>query len=302
MTRRSDRINITIEFYQVSMGLDNDGPAFGGLLETLCTDETLNRPLPHSNGIMREIKSLSSCRDGSFVGVFAKIQHTSIPFAAIPGGTERDIPLEHNEGIMEKLYFRFYPEFNIMVMQGNRKCGTSGQLASHINRLFEGLEEQILFSPVLQPDSWERLMSPGTSIRKIDLKIAKPSGNQFYPSDDFSAHMLGLINIPGAASLALTLSADLRSRDNESRSLSRGMKGIMRSLFSQNDSNVERARISVESDECSKALIDLMADRLKALTMVTMIGRYPDPVEIRSKLKDEYLNHHEIFSTLFSDG
>jgi hypothetical protein len=130
---------------------------------------------------------------------------------------------------------------------------------------------RVVADPVVQPDAMRRLMRGGVELRKVQLRIARPTNPDWYPSDDFSREILAVLAQGGGDSLYLQAVADGRLASTKQTDLSGRWKKAIREFV--NDGVATTARVEVAEDGIDHP-IDLIADRLLSHIEVDHDGRY----------------------------
>ena len=268
-------------------------PTVSKLFKQLLVESERKMSRNHDDVFHREIRHLKQLNDGTFTGIFVKIRLTDIPTAGCAGGDEWDIELGDDEGIFEKSFFQFYPEFEILLFQRNKNCGSASQLGELLNYIFVNEYKAVEFNPVLQKDVWEQLMDGDVRLRKVNLKVARPTNLKDY-EDDW--HILNLFGRTGATFLDLEFRANLK--DKETFYLYSSIKSFLRKFYGGSDS-VKGMTVDVDLLGQRKTL-DLISGCLVEIIKVAKVGRYPDSVSIKNEMLGIYENHYDTIKTLFS--
>ena len=203
---------VKIGFYHgVTAKSENENiSSIGDVLELIENGSLPSPNIPISLATSREIREVQrSSHFSGFVGVFAKFQHSDIPTIAVPSGEERDIDMSDDEGLLEKLYFLYIPEFDILVC---RLTGTAAPLGSYLSAAFAPnfANKAIVFSPIIQTSAWERLMAEDALIQSFKMKIARPTNPELLPDDPWSKSLLGMFSSSEGAVITVKMAAELR--------------------------------------------------------------------------------------------
>lgn len=269
-----------IDFYQGDMALDAQAPTVWAILTKLATSSPVPCFVVGANGF--EVRRLRLNADGKSVhGEFAKIRQGEIPHAGAPGGTERELELEPDEGLVEKNFFYYFQERRLLLFQKNGNASTAARFASYLSFC---CEESVSFNPVLQPDPLRRLLRGEVHARRIKLGLARPTNPGIIPSDIWSQEVLGVLQKAGGFSMALEIRGDGRSRDPEKRLLSDRIKSSVAELLDLGP--LRSAVVTVADDDGAEVgVIDLVKDRLSSLQPVDKVGRYFVPESMYKALR-----------------
>lgn len=225
-----------------------------------------------------QVKGLRSSGNG-FHGALCKFRTTDLPLAGKPGGVERELDLDDDEGLIEKNHFLFQNENNLLVFQRNGHAARVNRLSEYLTSYFG---ETIVFNPVIQPDAIERLMDEELEPVSLDLSYTPPKNRDFFPDDDWGKRLALLAADGNGARIKVSLSADRRSADTAKHHLWQGIKKSAAAIAGTNNASVARVKVTDGNVEYP---IDLIADRLVANEEVEMIGRYPSRESIYSSLR-----------------
>lgn len=300
MVARSEMKQVRVGFFHCSIDQE-DKILLSSIFEKLIAKGRSTLPAKdYGRDHQKQLRDLSFT-NGCFYGTFAKLRYENIPTVASAGGQERDIPLQDEEGLMEKSYFLFHPQYQVLAFQQNRHCGTANQLAHYFTTLIPKSlgDNPLVFNPILLPDAWDRLLDEGSIIQKLDLKVAAPKNRDYFPPVDFAETLLETMTANNGAYLAIDLSANLRSRDESENRLDRGIIGKVRRLLGEGESIVERARFTID-DGTEGRVIDLLEEHMKSTKMVEMFGRYPASIAIKRVLQEAYHEHEATIQHIFS--
>lgn len=279
--------NIKIRFYVGYVGLNGGDGLVSEVLSRLSAQTSF--PCLNYGDAHYQIRGLRKFHNGSsFQGVFAKLRNTDMPHIGDPEGGEREIDMEKNEGVIEKNYFLYYKKHELLVYQSNLHGSTIDAFGKYFSNL---VNHATIFSPIIKPDSISRLMKEGREPTRIEVKIAKPTNPDFYPSDDWTDRTLSLMNEMGGSTVNLTISAGGRGKSRQW--LMPSVKDFLYKAVASGHAKV--AKISLSGLEHP---IDLLADRILVIRSVKMNGRYPLETDIYSALlaaRDEVSKDLDIY-------
>jgi hypothetical protein len=237
------------------------------------------------NGVKYEFRDLS--KEGQCVrGYVSRLRYSDLPHAAAPGGTERELALAEDEGLIEKNYFRYYAERNLLVFQHHGYGTTTYQLSNYLAQLFS---ETITMNPIIQADAMQRIMSNDIKPKMLELSISKPSA-KFVPETDFSKEAMEMMNSSNGLRLYLRVSLG-RSKEGKKRYLANIIKDSVSELFETGILSVARLNVSEDGDTHP---IDLISDRITAMINVQTNGRYPVASSVYRELEDAWNSNRSI--------
>ena len=265
----------TVDFYTVQVGAGGVNAAFTGFLTDLAENDGISAPRSDNNGNEWIIKSVVGNRR-YYSGVYGKLRKNDIPKIGDEAGHEEEIQLEDHQGLIEKNYFLYYPQQNLLVWQVNVSASWPASFASYLTDHFG---EATIFHPVVTVDNMERFMRGDAELVKAELTIARPTNPELYDNDDFSRSVMQLMNGTEAASIRLSVVANRPGGRGE-----RLPNQLKDSINMLTDSGVVRRAKADVSYDGETHPIDLIYDRLKAKITVDLIGRYPDHRMVLSEL------------------
>lgn len=262
----SDVKNYRIEFYQLSFKpsakLGSLSDAFQSVLDSTSPSAS-NR-----EGYTREIWGLKKRDDGSFVGELRKFRNSNIPDKGAPGKDSSPIPLEQDEGIIERNFFVFFPRYNIVGWHRNYiACGIN-RFSLFLTAIFES---SVKAAPLLEKEAVARLMRGDIKMKKIQLTIPRPRNPELYPDTDFSQKTLELLGDAGADTMQIVMGINTRRGDSNGR-LHQNVKFAMQELV---DFGAKKAVIEVFDADGVVHPVDLIADRIVSTQSVVTDASFP---------------------------
>lgn len=256
----------TIDFFQLSIVATGDVPTPEDGFRAIHEDEY--QPILNSSGYTRDLWRLESRkRPMSYAGQFRKFRTTDLPEIGTAGGNAKELALDDDEGVVERNFFVYYKEHQLLGWCRNGHANTASQFASFLGQLWG---TKVSIGPVLEPDAVRRLMSGNVDLKKVTLSIPRPTSRDLYPEEDFSNGTLALLNKSGADSLHLILSIDTRRSDTDGK-LSAHWK---RALAEFTSLGATTARAIVYEDGVEHP-IDLIADRVSSRQGIETNARFP---------------------------
>lgn len=234
-------------------------------------------PVLSVRGSDYELKNLELTPSRNLLkGVFAKFRHDALPHAGVPNGAERELELNEGEGLIEKNHFVLHRRWNVLVWQRN---GHAARIERFGDYLSDMLGDTVTFNPVLQPNAIQKLLRADLSVRKVQLKVARPTNLDLFPRPNdgaLSSHVAQLMANTNAMNIELNLRGDGRSSNHQRRFLSDRLKGAVHELFGSLP--VEKAKVQLEDENGVQDVVDLIAQRISSKQIVEMDddGRYPE--------------------------
>jgi hypothetical protein len=255
-----------IEFFQLSIIPNQDISSVRDLFEALDADE-YDTSL-EIGGFTREIWRLVFDRfDNSVCGQFRKFRDTDIPEIGSVGEDAEQIELEDDEGLIERNFFVYYEQNDLLAWHKNSHSSGVNQFA---NFLSTTAGVRVTAAPVIQSDAIARLMSGDVDLKKIEFTLPRPTNPRLYPEDDFGSSILGMMNNADADSLKISMGVDMRRADTEGKLTSR-LKRTLRNLV-RNGASTARAHVI---DDGVEYPIDLIADRVFSWQSVETNAHFP---------------------------
>ncbi|WP_421848365.1 DUF6731 family protein [Marinomonas sp.] len=269
------RRKIKFDFYECKVAASNPqlparsaGDIFAILANAFAEGQTTVRAVHRTQFDVRHI----SQTDYGYRGVIGKYRAADLPHAAAPGGEEREIPLEENERLLEKCYFKYFSDYSLLIIQRNRYAINSKQLSSYLTA------NSYTFSldPVIEAADLLRLMRNEVHIRTLNVKIARPTNPALFQNieHDFNNSIIQSLNASNGASVNITFRGDGHSSDPERRYLDNRLKRAVLEMKEKFD--LQSANLMLEEGDVSHPL-DLIADRLAHDVDIELDGRYPSP-------------------------
>lgn len=234
---------------------------------------------------------------GLLFGEFAKIRMDRLPSVGATGGQERRVQLADDEGILEKNFFLYDPNRNILAFQVDFHASRASRLAVYLSEI---AGETVAFDPIVKRDAAERLMRDEVEPLKMDLHFARPTNPELYPDDAWAAGIIEAL-APGApASVHLRLSSDRRSRDPGLHRLGDGVKEMLTAFSRSGLATTAKMTVLEEGQEYP---IDLLADRIRSQQDVEMEerGRYPVRRSMHAALQRAYESERESITAVLGE-
>ncbi|WP_200253947.1 DUF6731 family protein [Thiococcus pfennigii] len=243
-----------------------------------------DQPPAHENGpYLFEIRRLILSGKRYF-GEFIKLRRDQIPLAGAPGGSERDLELEEQEGLLEKNFFSYYPDHELLLFHKNGHASSASRLAWYLSKFSE---PRVVFDSILQPDPLRRLMRGDLNPRSLEIRFAPPSNADFFPAETWNRKILEILNGSAGISMHLHIRGDGKSRDPTRRFLSKDMKRAVAELCELGA--LKKAQVTLEEQDTEELIpLDLIHDRMYSIQDVEKQGRYFVPTAMRVALDNAY--------------
>ncbi|MFP1683371.1 DUF6731 family protein [Alloalcanivorax sp. C16-1] len=221
------------------------------------------------NGLTRELWQLDDSKPGTrhFFGQFRKFRTEDLPEVGAAGANARSLELAENEGVIEKNFFIFYKQHNILAWHLNGHGSSPKQFAQVLQ---ESWGTRVTADPIIASDALERLMNNGTILKSVSLSVARPTNPEVYVRTDFARDTMGLLNGSGGDSMRISLSVDGRRGDSQG-GLVEGWKSTLRDFMRI---GVRTAKAKIEEGGFEEH-IDLIADRVQSYQEVETDAKYP---------------------------
>lgn len=225
---------------------------------------------PTSDGTLTyEVRDLRSINNGNVVmGVFA-VMRDDAPHIRGTDRTERVIPLQDDEGVLEKNHFIFYAATGLIVYQVNQRASHPVRFEQHLTDL-AGRERTVVFGDILTRDAWQKLNSG--IVKRLEITIDTPRHPGAFDPDDFTGPTLHTMERAGAQKAQITLTAGRGV-------MSTWMKEQLQRL--RGGPHIDRLQVRLDGEEQP---IDLLANTVRDTIQVVINGRYPDTAQTLTEL------------------
>lgn len=282
---------VTIDFWQARV--DDEIRSLGEVFEALRGAA----PAQRIGTMYFEVRRLSLHRR-CYRGELAKIRQDDIPHAGAPGGVERDLALAEHEGLVEKNFFHYHADRNVLVYQRNGNGSASARLGQYLGLC---AERRVAFDPVLQLEPMRRLMRGGVRVRVADVRVATPQNPDMYANETINHHLMKVLQGTGAYGFQMIAkAAPLSVADPARVFLHDRVRSAVAELVRENA--VDRAVLDIEDADNVRSSIDLIKDRMVVVKPVEKPGRYFDPVGMHAALQEAFDDRREQLDELFGDG
>jgi hypothetical protein len=212
-------------------------------------------------------------KDEHFIFGELKYYRDDAPHIGKPKGKEKELQLEDEEHVIEKVFYLYSVKHRILLMQISAYFHSPNRLAEIVGN---NCSSTCYFAPLMRDDALQRATANIADSKKIVCAFAIPSAKVLSPSDDWSKAALTLAE-GGTGRMEFSITGDMRGTTKEPLKeslVSSVIRGARSGLL-------DKAKIYTASNEP----IDLLSDRLQSKIEVEMNGRYPQKWSVRNELK-----------------
>jgi hypothetical protein len=204
-------------------------------------------------------------------GAFARLREEA-PHVIGRADVEREITLEDGERVLEKSYFLYYEDTDILVFQMSRNVGYLSRFAIYWSRLLDGL--YVDFPPAVNVSRLEEILQTG--VREVNFTYARAPGALEHGPRWTQRAMEMLRPVHGAVG-KFTLRAP------RGEILGGHIGDLVRWAASGGD--VRRAKVLLQDE---RDPIDLFIEPIKVRIDVELNGRYPDERSAIEQMGEAY--------------
>lgn len=223
----------------------------------------------NDGGYVRELWRARQVRNpNAWFGQFRKFRQGDLPLVGAPGEEGHELEIEDDEALIEKNLFLVVPPHDILLWLVNGHANTPNQFTRFLSKL---AGTKVTADPIVQPDAMRRLMRGNLVLKKVQMRVARPTDATWYPADDFSKEIFEVMAKGGGDSLLVEASVDGRLAPSRRHALALRWKRAFRDFV--NDGHATMAKVDVIEDGIEYP-IDLLADRLVTSVQVDHDGRY----------------------------
>lgn len=271
-----DSKSYTVGFYTFGLANDFEG-TIADLLQTWI--DAGSAPVVARATSKFEVRRLQ--RVGNlFKGFIGKLRFDDLPHATRPGGNERELELEDDEGLIEKNFFLYFSQQGVFVYQHQANGATYTQFEQYLT---ETMGNTISLNPIIQPDAMRRLMRGEVKPRMVELTISKPAAN-FLGESRLTREMVALMNSSEGMRMHMKFSLG-PGRHGPLQALTNAFKSATAELMDHGIVTTAKFHVSEDGDTHP---IDLLADRIVGSATVNLVGRYPREADIFHALDESW--------------
>jgi hypothetical protein len=278
-----------VEFYQGYVQSDDKKRRVSQIMREVMEGSIPVHTFGEHNYRLRNPKILAAGK--SFQGVFAKYRLEVLPHVGAPAGAEREIALRRDEALIEKNHFVYYTQHQLLVYQSNFHASSAAWFARYLTNV---VNKAVIFNPVLQQDTLERLVAGNARPRWIEVSYAAPSDAVVKSARRaFSGGLINLLKQSGGVRAHVKVTPERKGY------LDLNLSEVIPRL--RDDVNLTTARVRVQQENGIEHTVDLVADRFLGQVDVKMKGAYPIAGEMFKALRACYDEHRTTIQQLVND-
>jgi hypothetical protein len=233
---------------------------------------------------------------GAWSGQFRKFRTVDLPHIGAPGEEEEELDIDPTKGIVERNFFLLVPPHNILLWQVNGHGNTPQQFARFLSSM-AGTE--VVADPVLLANPMRRLMRGGLTIKRIRLRVARPTNVDYYPEEDWSREVFDVLRNGGGDSMLVEVSMDGRKAETAQTAVDSKWRRAFREFVNDGVATSAVAEVIEDGDE---RVIDLLGDRLESRIEVDFDGRYVPATVMVSALQAAWDDVDGAIEEMFGSG
>lgn len=284
--------NYKVDFYAVTKDNQQKHTVLLDILENLEDDYTDQQSLGEEQEKfqIRSIAQIGKGKHRSFKAVFGRCRFESLTQGA-PDGKEADVELLPGHGLVEKNYFVYFPETNLIIYQRNSAGSHYAKLQNYI-QLLSG-EKAISLEPILTRDSYESILTNQNAARRVEFSISKPKDPSLY-GDKWSRKAINLVEEAGGISARFIIGV---GRQKTTTLLPQAVVDVV------NFSRLGLAKTAKIKLQGVDEPIDLIADRvIEKITVKLDSKSHIDPVDMYTELYNSKDRREEELKVFFGNG
>lgn len=203
-------------------------------------------------------------------GSFAHLRDDA-PHVASPAGVERELALDEDEHVIEKCFFLYREQSNVLVWQVNRQAGGLSRFAQYLSQVFD---EVVTLPMVMNEAEMERVLNG--DVYQVDFAYDRPQSlTNGVPQ--WNQNAFDMMSRVDAAHAKFSLRAARRG------SLLATVKTMLRELIPTDGVAKLRVKLTDETDP-----IELFMAPLKDTIRVALYGRYPRSSDVYAELESAF--------------
>ncbi|CQD39704.1 Uncharacterised protein [Yersinia enterocolitica] len=240
-----------------------------------------------------------------YFGYVSCVRHSLLPFIEDgETGSERIIPLNEKDYVVERTYLLYYYETDVLVLSLNH-LGPKVNDISYL--LYKKLNQiPIKFEAIWKEDDMKELLEQGNVLRSCDLTIAAPRNfnvSNYDLSNNLSKDIVRMV-VMGGTHLKLSLRGRARPKKDGFSYLSDTVRNAIKELLEtfpkgSGGLTIKKAEVTEPSNTKPKSLLDQV---LVSKKTINIIGGYPSDSDIRTAMISakidvrDYLRQYELQS------
>ena len=280
-------------FFNTSLAINNHKYYLRDILPVLqngTTPISTNLPPRNVSGTVFQVRDLSFYGANLSVvsGVFGRLRDDA-PNKIDNVGAETQLALLSTDRLIEKCYFLYYINTDILVWQASRDVGPANKFAEYLSDLISNTRNSILMfnvNPLVDANSLQRVLSG--DIKAIECKMARPN-TRLVNQPVWTQGAFDIMSSLNAATIKLNVSA--------ARGILSNATALIKQLVADNSVSLLRVKIDGEDDP-----IDLFADRIDERFFVNLNGHYPVASDLLNNLDTAYSNQRSLITAYFNQN
>ncbi len=232
-------------------------------------------------------------KGGRFQGVLRKFRNDDFPKVGKRGeAEERNLILNEGESLIEKNFFLYDTNRNVLLYQSTKPGSTYSKLAEYMGHV-SGKTVGFSIIPRMRLDAL--LKDSLQRIKSFEIKIVRPPNvdDMKNRTNNWSSRFMDLLENTDASFMKLEVSANART--SKKNRLSRATSSFLKEYIAH--SPEPQGKIHFVDDDNNPSVVDLILDRLIAEIQVSMEGNYPRTDSIFSEMRKK-LDSDEIQDAL----
>lgn len=277
-------------FFNTSLLHNNTRYYLRDILPALKTSHAAHSPHLPINRIsgtdfqIRDVAVIGSASN-AIKGVFGRLRDDA-PNKIDNSGNESQLALLPTDKLVEKCYFLYFINTDILVWQSSRDVASPERFAEYLSIAVSNLcsaPHIFNLAPIVDPNSLQRVLNG--SVKSIECKVARPN-SPVSNQPQWNQNAFDLMNAVNGATIKINVSA--------ARGVLQNTRNLITQLVSDNNVSLLRVKIDGEDDP-----IDLFADRVDERFTVSLNGHYPLAHDVLNHLDTAYNNQRNLLSPYF---
>lgn len=274
-------------------GSKKDGTSIARLaFQQITTPDTLLYPVAYTAETQnRGLKLVISAKDTlqkSYFGYISWRRDCLLPFIEDgETGSERTIPLNEKDSVVERTYFIYYYETDLLVMTLNHLGPKVGDLAFLLYNK-TGMQN-ITFEAIWRQESMKKLLEDGNVLRSFDLTVAAPRNfnkANYNFEHDLTKDIVDMVVGLGGSHLRLTMRGRIRPKKAGFNYLKSSVTDALKELIEKfpkgsNGLQIKKIDVTEPSNTDPKSLLDQV---LVGTKNIIVNSGYPSDSDIRTAM------------------
>lgn len=222
-----------------------------------------------------------------------------LPYIGDENWDEHNIPLDDKKYIVERTYFIYYYETDILILSQNHLGPKDSDLAFLLFNFSEELKS-VAFEAIWKKESVKELLETGSTLRSCEITLAAPrkfSATDYDLSNSFSKSMIEMMAGMGGSHLKLSLRGRASRRKLVKGYLSDEVKSGIKELIEKVPHLLQKANVTEPKDTKTKSLLDQVLISEKSVNTQDGYAKQSDvrTALINAKIENtSYLKQYEI--------